>query len=55
MSRLSVTSTDKVNATTKKLMKEFTQRITANPPGVCPVEIFWKAYSIIRRPWRRWI
>ena len=39
MSRLSVTSTDKVNATTKKLMKEFTQRITANPPGVCPVDM----------------
>lgn len=39
MSRLSVTSTDKVNATTEKLMKEFTQRIIANPPGVCPVDM----------------
>lgn len=39
MSRLSVTSTDKVNSTTEKLMKEFTQRIIANPPGVCPVDM----------------
>ena len=39
MSRLSVISTDKVNSTTEKLMKEFTQRIIANPPGVCPVDM----------------
>ena len=39
MSRLSVVSTDKVNSTTEKLMKEFTQRIIANPPGVCPVDM----------------
>lgn len=39
MSRLSVTSTDKVNSTTERLMKEFTQRIIANPPGVCPVDM----------------
>ena len=39
MSRLSVVSTDKVNSTTEKLMKEFTQRIVANPPGVCPVDM----------------
>lgn len=39
MSRLSVLSTDKVDATTEKLMKEFTQRIVANPPGVCPVDM----------------
>lgn len=39
MSRLSVTSTDKVNSTTEKLMKEFAQRIIANPPGVCPVDM----------------
>lgn len=39
MSRLSVKSTDKVNSTTEKLMKEFTQRIIANPPGVCPVDM----------------
>ena len=38
MSRLSVISTDKVNSTTETLMKEFTQRIIANPPGVCPVD-----------------
>ncbi|MEH2942096.1 NAD(P)-binding protein [Lachnospiraceae bacterium KK002] len=39
MSRLSVISTDKVNSTTETLMKEFTQRIIANPPGVCPVDM----------------
>ncbi len=39
MSRLKVVSTDKVNSTTEKLMKEFTQRIIANPPGVCPVDM----------------
>jgi len=39
MSRLSVISTDKANSTTEKLMKEFTQRIIANPPGVCPVDM----------------
>lgn len=39
MSRLTVVSTDKVNSTTEKLMKEFTQRIIANPPGVCPVDM----------------
>lgn len=39
MSRLSVVSTDKVNSTTEKLMQEFTQRIVANPPGVCPVDM----------------
>lgn len=39
MSRLSVISTDKVNSTTEKLMKEFSQRIIANPPGVCPVDM----------------
>ena len=39
MSRLSVVSTDEVNATTERLLKEFTQRITANPPGVCPVDM----------------
>ena len=39
MSRLSVVSTDEVNATTERLLKEFTQRITANPPGVCPVDL----------------
>lgn len=39
MSRLTVVSTDKVNSTTEKLMKEFTQRIVANPPGVCPVDM----------------
>ena len=39
MSRLSVISTDKVDSTTEKLMKEFTQRIIANPPGVCPVDM----------------
>ncbi len=39
MSRLSVISTDKVDSTTAKLMKEFTQRIIANPPGVCPVDM----------------
>lgn len=39
MSRLSVVSTDKVNSTTEQLMKEFTQRIVANPPGVCPVDM----------------
>ena len=39
MSRLSVASADKVNSTTEQLMKEFTQRIVANPPGVCPVDM----------------
>jgi NADPH-dependent glutamate synthase beta subunit-like oxidoreductase len=39
MSRLKVVSSDRVNTTTKKLMKEFTQRIVANPPGVCPVDM----------------
>ena len=39
MSRLSVVSADKVNSTTEQLMKEFTQRIVANPPGVCPVDM----------------
>ncbi len=39
MSRLSVKSTDKLDSTTEKLVKEFTQRIVANPPGVCPVEM----------------
>lgn len=39
MSRLSVISTDKVNSTTEKLLKEFSQRIIANPPGVCPVDM----------------
>ena len=39
MNRLSVVSTDKVNSTTEQLMKEFTQRIVANPPGVCPVDM----------------
>lgn len=39
MSRLSVISSDKVNSTTEQLMKEFTQRIIANPPGVCPVDM----------------
>lgn len=39
MSRLSVVSADKVNSTTEQLMKEFTQRIIANPPGVCPVDM----------------
>ena len=39
MSRLKVVSSDRVNTTTEKLMKEFTQRIVANPPGVCPVDI----------------
>ncbi len=39
MSRLSVKATDKVDSTTEKLMKEFTQRIVANPPGVCPVDM----------------
>ena len=39
MSRLSVISTDRVNSTTEQLMKEFTQRIIANPPGVCPVDM----------------
>lgn len=39
MSRLSIFSTDSVNLTTEKLMKEFTQRIIANPPGVCPVDM----------------
>ena len=39
MSRLSVVSADKVNSTTEQLMKEFTQRIAANPPGVCPVDM----------------
>ena len=39
MSRLSVISADKVNSTTEQLMKEFTQRIIANPPGVCPVDM----------------
>ena len=51
MSRLSVLSTDKVDATTEKLMKEFTQRIVANPPGVCPVDMllaFLK--SVMHRP-----
>lgn len=28
-----------MNSTTEKLMKEFAQRITANPPGVCPVDM----------------
>lgn len=39
MTRLSVKSTDKVDSTTEKLMKEFAQRIVANPPGVCPVDM----------------
>lgn len=39
MSRLSVISADKVNSTTERLLKEFTQRIVANPPGVCPVDM----------------
>ncbi len=39
MSRLSVMSSDKVNAAAEQLMKEFTQRIIANPPGVCPVDM----------------
>ncbi|MDO4474159.1 MAG: NAD(P)-binding protein [Eubacteriales bacterium] len=39
MNRLSVKSTDRVDSTTEKLMKEFAQRIVANPPGVCPVDM----------------
>jgi NADPH-dependent glutamate synthase beta subunit-like oxidoreductase len=39
MSRLSVIEADRVNATTQQLMKEFTQRIIANPPGVCPIDM----------------
>lgn len=39
MSRLSVKLTDRVNTTTEQLMKEFIQRIIANPPGVCPVDM----------------
>ena len=39
MSRSTVTSADRVNSTTERLMKEFTQRIVANPPGVCPVDM----------------
>ena len=63
MSRLSVVSADKVNSTTEQLMKEFTQRIVANPPGVCPVDMqlgilksmsctdMWKMCSMSHRSW----
>ncbi len=39
MSRLKLQSKDKVNATTESLVKEFAQRIAANPPGVCPLDM----------------
>ena len=39
MSRLKLYSKDKVNATTESLVKEFAQRIAANPPGVCPLDM----------------
>ncbi|MCD8020150.1 MAG: FAD-dependent oxidoreductase [Clostridiales bacterium] len=39
MNRLSVMSDDRVDATVELLMKEFSQRIIANPPGVCPIDM----------------
>lgn len=39
MNRLSVVSNDRVDSVTQKLMKEFSQRIIANPPGVCPIDM----------------
>ena len=39
MNRLSVVSNDRVNSVTQQLMKEFSQRIIANPPGVCPIDM----------------
>lgn len=39
MNRLSVVSNDSVDSVTQELMKEFSQRIIANPPGVCPIDM----------------
>ncbi|MCQ2507232.1 MAG: FAD-dependent oxidoreductase [Dorea sp.] len=39
MSRLSLISEDKVKKTTAQLMSEFTQRVVATPPGICPIEM----------------
>lgn len=39
MNRLTVVSNDRVNSVTQELMTEFSQRIIANPPGVCPIDM----------------
>ncbi len=39
MNRLTLVSNDRVNSTVESLMTEFTQRIIANPPGICPVDM----------------
>lgn len=39
MSRLTVQTEDRAASATKALVQEFQQRIVANPPGVCPVDM----------------
>ncbi len=39
MNRLTINSNDSVNTTVERLMKEFAQRISAHPVGICPIDM----------------
>ena len=39
MSRLTVQMEDRAASATKNMIQEFQQRIVANPPGACPVDM----------------
>lgn len=39
MSRLNVSSPKNAKASTQQLLLDFSRRISANPPGVCPIEL----------------
>ncbi len=39
MDRLTIKPNDSVNTTVERLMKEFAQRISANPVGICPIDM----------------
>jgi len=39
MSRLSIITKDKAQATVESLYKDLERRIVASPPGLCPIDL----------------